>query len=158
MLSDENPYVRRTAAATLCSLGSREGAMPLLVSSEHSSSVRLFVLSALKEPGVWKRCSGVICEGIAESLPLRVLEEICKPANLSLVVSGGRAGTIKKWIRTPVHPSLCLGRSSVVDLVERVLAGSPYDAIIESDKLHLFPIEEATRVWHEWWKYQEKIK
>jgi HEAT repeat protein len=144
---------RQAAGEILCHAGRREGARIVIEQGELYTS-----LNALRKPGLWKKLAETRVGGDLEGTQVEIAERIARLAGLTL-----EWRPEDNWID---FDSLLArrrildrtGRLTAAEALEQLMKLTDYDfeALVEDDRLIVFPSWDATRFWERWWEGEKK--
>lgn len=154
LLKDEVHGVRRTASELLCELGSYDG-VPALIKDHHDKGWRMDSLNALRRNGAWKKLKDRrMVEDLAGNR-LEVLEQLCQKAGLRIELETPTRRDEESWTLKRVRLSSKKGRRSLLDALNLIVSGKPYDYVLEKGHVRIVPRRQATEFWNAWWREQK---
>jgi HEAT repeat protein len=155
-LLTDGPDVSSSAALSLCRFGLKDG-VPLLLEFARMKSKNFWValcpLNSLRRPDIWERLREVGLDRDLEGTIPQVVQEIGRKAGLRVLVPAK-----DETYFTPSRIEIRGGHTSLLEGLEKILPGSEYEIIFESDSIRILPREEALKFWHDWWKEQQDKK
>ncbi len=164
MAASEEGVVLWMAASSLCRMGVRKSAAPLLraaedalhglrsgpIDDEDAEFCPLNPLNALRQPGIWEKLGKSpipeTCRGTIRELLTRVAGRV----GLGLEVPESRYWKEDMWMRKSGVIRSRAGEVSVLQALEELLPGEPFSFILEADRIRVLPTRDAIDIWKAW--------
>lgn len=156
VLATGGAYPRGMVSVGLCSLGVREAA-PAAIEEMRWLFWQgwLLPLNALRSPDAWKKLGATPSKIDLSGTGTEILVRLAAEAGLTIQFDPPPLPEARHWLAsrqarrtlifTPPRPS-----ASVRDVLESVLSYTPFDAILDGDKLRILDRLEAQRDWEQW--------
>jgi len=149
-LNDPEKSVRVHAADSLARLESPVGIATLLETPPFRWRNLYGSLNALRRPDLWRRLSETRLEKTLEMTSDELVGWISERSYLILEIPDSATRREKFW-RKKTHRILHRhGLASVLEVLEEVVESSPYEFILESDRVRFVRSVEAHAFWKEW--------
>jgi HEAT repeat protein len=155
LLKDHHPWVRGTAAASLCRMGMREGVPPLLQYASQSDRGRLNALNRLRSPKIWAALNARKLAVAYEGTSFQPVKEVADFLNVTLQIPRGESVCERYWSGIPNRTGKRGGCTSSLDAVDELLRYSPYDFILEPGSIRIVRGDEALEFWTSWWMAEQ---